>query len=106
MIALVPRFWVVLGLLVVWALVFAAITPVRQAYLNGLIDSEQTRDGALVRLAVRVERRRSSIQPLLGRAADVWSYPMSYAIGAAIQALALPFVWLARRERAPSDRIE
>jgi hypothetical protein len=27
----------------------------------------------------------------------------SYVAGAAIQALAIPFLWLARRERAPSD---
>ena len=43
------------------------------------------------------------IQPVLGRSADVWSYGTSYAIGGAIQALALPFLWLSRRENAPSD---
>jgi HAMP domain-containing protein len=37
-------------------------------------------------------------QPILGRAADLWGYPMSYAASAAIQAVAIPFVWLARRE--------
>jgi hypothetical protein len=42
-------------------------------------------------------------QPLLGRAADVWGYPASYLVSAAVQALAIPFAWLARRERAPSD---
>jgi len=45
------------------------------------------------------------IQPILGRAADVWGYPMSYACSAAIQALAIPFMTLARRERAESDPI-
>src|SRR5687767_623318 len=40
-IGLAPRFWIVVGLLGVWGLVFAAITPVRQAYLNGLIPSEE-----------------------------------------------------------------
>jgi hypothetical protein len=43
------------------------------------------------------------IQPVLGKAADVWSYGTSYAIGGAIQALALPFLWLSRREGHPSD---
>lgn len=105
MLALVPHFWVVLGLLVVWALVFAAITPVRKAYLNGLIDSE--RRATVLSLDALFESSGGIvIQPALGRAADVWSYPMSYAIGAGIQALALPFLWLAQRERAPSDPID
>src|SRR5207237_9837717 len=39
-IGLVPRLWVVLVLLALWGLMFAAVTPVRQAYLNGLIDSK------------------------------------------------------------------
>jgi MFS family permease len=38
-VGLVPRFWTVIALLAVWALMFAAMTPVRQAYLNGLIAS-------------------------------------------------------------------
>ncbi len=43
------------------------------------------------------------IQPVLGKAADAWSYPASYLCGAAIQALALPFIWRARRERSAAD---
>ena len=45
------------------------------------------------------------IQPVLGKAADVWGYPISYACAAAIQGLSLPFVWLARREQSESDAI-
>jgi hypothetical protein len=45
------------------------------------------------------------IQPGLGRAADVWGYPASYLISGAVQALALPFILLARREAAHSDPI-
>jgi hypothetical protein len=44
-------------------------------------------------------------QPALGRAADVFGYPASYLVSAGVQALALPFVFLARRERASSDPI-
>ena len=40
---------------------------------------------------------------LLGRAADAWGYPASFGISAGIAALALPFVWLSRRERHPAD---
>ena len=45
-------------------------------------------------------------QPILGKAADVWSYPASYIVSAVIQSLAVPFTWLARREQAAPDAIE
>ena len=44
-------------------------------------------------------------QPALGRAADVFGYGTSYVVAAAIQALAIPFAILARRENASSDPI-
>jgi hypothetical protein len=44
-------------------------------------------------------------QPVLGRVADVWSYPASYVCCAAIQALAIPFLLVARRQRASTDEI-
>ncbi len=40
---------------------------------------------------------------MLGRSADVWGYPGSYLLGAGISALALPFVWLSRRQNVPAD---
>ena len=39
-------------------------------------------------------------QPVLGRVADVNGYGASYVVAGAIQALALPFIFLARREKA------
>ena len=41
LIGLVESFWAVIGLIVVWGLLFAASMPIRQAYLNGLIPSRQ-----------------------------------------------------------------
>ena len=41
-----------------WALMFAAVTPVRQSYLNAPHRVEATRDRVVVRLAARIERRR------------------------------------------------
>jgi hypothetical protein len=35
--------------------------------------------------------------------ADIWGYPAAFVAGAGIQLLALPFLVLARRERATSD---
>jgi len=42
---------------------------------------------------------------VLGRAADAWSYPASYLLAAAIDALALPFLWLARQQETGADSI-
>ncbi len=44
-------------------------------------------------------------QPLLGRAADVWGYAPSYLIGAGISALALPPLYLSRRQNMRADSI-
>jgi MFS family permease len=102
LIGMLPNFWVAIALLVVWALMFAIVSPVRQAYLNGLIASE--RRATILSFDSLLGSAGGVVwQPLLGRAADVWSYPVSYACSAAIQAVAIPFVWLARRERASSD---
>src|SRR6185369_11267933 len=40
-IGMTNNFWIALILLVVWGLTFAAATPVRQAYMNGLIPSSE-----------------------------------------------------------------
>jgi MFS family permease len=97
-------FWVVLGVIALWALVFAAAMPIRQAFLNELIPSEQratvlSSDNLLGSLGGAVA------QPALGRVAEVWGYPSSYIAAAGIELLAWPFLILARRERAPSDPI-
>ena len=104
MIGLVQRFWPAIILLVLWGLLFAMVMPVRQAYLNELIPSEQ-RATVLSFDSLVGSSGGVVIQPILGRTADVWGYPVSYTCSAAIQALAIPFVWLARRQRAESDRL-
>ncbi len=98
LIGLVPRFPVAVALLVVWGLLFATVTPVRQAYLNELIPSEQRATG-LSFDSLMGSGGGVVVQPLLGKAADVWGYPASYACCAAIQLMAAPFIWLVRRER-------
>jgi MFS family permease len=98
LIGLVPRFPVAVGLLVVWGLLFATVTPVRQAYLNELIPSEQRATG-LSFDSLMGSGGGVVVQPLLGKAADVWGYPASYGNGAMIQLVASPFIWLVRRER-------
>jgi MFS family permease len=99
LIGLVPAFWTVLALLTLWGLLFAAVTPVRQAYLNGHIPSDR-RATVLSFDSMLASSGGVVVQPVLGRAADVWSYPASYVLAAGIEALGLPFLWLAHRRQA------
>jgi MFS family permease len=105
LIGALDQFWVVLGLIVVWGLLSAAAFPIRRAYLNGLIPSAQ-RATILSFDSLLGSSGGVVVQPALGRAADVWGYATSYAIGAAISALALPFVLLSRRENQSADTVE
>jgi MFS family permease len=98
-------FGLALVLLTGWALVFAIVGPMRQAFMNGLIPSEQ-RATVLSFDSLMGSAGGVVTQPLLGRAADVYGYGTSFVISAVIEALAIPFVFLARRERAASDPIE
>ncbi len=103
-IGLSNQFLVVLVLIVAWALIFAIEGPLRQAYLNGIIPSEQ-RATVLSFDNLMGSAGGVVVQPVLGRVADVNGYGASYVVGAAIQAVALPFIFLARREKAVSDPI-
>jgi MFS family permease len=105
LIALTTSFWVAVGLLVLWGLIFAATLPVLQAYLNGLIPSEQ-RATVLSFESLLDSSGGVVLQPVLGRVADVWSYSASYLVGAAFQLAALPFMLLARREHPQADVIQ
>jgi MFS family permease len=97
--------YVAVGLLVIWGLMFATALPIRQAYLNGLIRSEE-RATVLSFDALMGSAGGVVTQPLLGRAADVWGYSTAYLITGGIQLLALPFLIMARRERTSSDRFD
>jgi MFS family permease len=99
------NFYAVVGLIVVWALLAAARFPIRQAYLNGLIPSTE-RASLLSFDSMMASLGGVVFQPALGRTADVWGYGPSYLIGAAISALSLPFLFLSRKQDAPSDTVE
>jgi MFS family permease len=105
LIGIVENFWAVIGLIAVWGLLFAASMPIRQAYLNGLIPSRQ-RATILSFDSLMGSTGGVWAQPVLGRAADMWGYAPSYALGAGISALAVPFLALSRRQNAPADTRE
>jgi MFS family permease len=104
-IGLAPNFATALALMGVWALVFAATMPVRQAFINGLIPSGE-RATVLSSYSLLGSSGGVVVQPALGRVADAWGYAASYAVGAGVELLGLPFLLLARREGAPSDPIQ
>ncbi len=97
-------FGIAVALLAAWAMIFAIEEPMRQAFINGVIPSQQ-RATVLSFDALMGSAGGVVAQPALGRIADVFSYGTSYAAAAGIQALAVPFVLLARRENASSDPI-
>jgi MFS family permease len=101
---LIEHFWVVIGLTVSWGLLFAATTPIRQAYLNGMIPSNQ-RATILSFDSMATSGGGVWAQPVLGKAADAWSYSASYVVSGGIALLALPFIALSRRENAPADLV-
>src|SRR5918996_793066 len=105
LIGIFENFWAVLGLIVVWGLLFAASMPIRQTYLNGLIPSRQ-RATILSFDSLMESSGGVWAQPVLGRAADVWGYAPSYVMGAGISLLALPALVLSRRQNAPADTVE
>jgi MFS family permease len=105
LIGVFESFWAVVGLIVVWGLLFAASMPIRQTYLNGLIPSRQ-RATILSFDSMMDSTGGVWAQPVLGRAADAWGYAPSYLMGAGISALALPFLALSRRQNAAADTVE
>ncbi len=104
LIGVTTSFAIALVLLVGWALVFALESPLRQAFINGLIPSEQ-RATVLSFDSLTGSVGGVIAQPALGRSADVFGYGASYVISAGVMGLSIPFVILARREKAASDPI-
>jgi MFS family permease len=95
-------FAVAIGCLIVWGLTFSIRMPIRQAYLNGIIPTQQ-RATVLSFDSLMASGGAAIAQPALGRVADVSGYPLAYLVSAGLQLTALPFLVMARRERASSD---
>ena len=98
------NFWVAIVAVVGWALIFSASGPLRQAYVNGCIPSDQ-RATVLSFDSLMGSAGGVVAQPALGRVADLSGYGTSYLFVGAIQAVAIPFVLAARRAKSASDPI-
>ncbi|GAA3203916.1 MFS transporter [Dactylosporangium siamense] len=92
---LAGQFWAALGLIVVWAVLGSAGMPLRQAYVNGLIPSQQ-RATILSFDSLMASTGGVVTQPALGRVADLWGYPASFLVSSVVSACALPFLVKAR----------
>ncbi len=103
-VSFVSNFWIALAFIFAWGLIGAAIMPIRQAYMNGIIPSQQ-RATVLSFDSLMGSSGGIIIQPVLGRVADIFGYPASYMVGALFQTAALPFILLAKKEKAKSDSI-
>ena len=102
LIGLIGNFWVVVVLITLWGLVGFAGGPIRQAYLNGMIPSQER--ATILTFDSLINSTGGIVaQPLLGKSADVWGYQVSYLLSAAGSALALPFIARARRLNSPAD---
>jgi MFS family permease len=102
LIGLFDSFWAVVFLIAVWGLLFAAASPIRQSYLNGMIPSQQ-RATILSFDSMLGSTGGVVAQPALGRAADIWGYGTSYLFSAAISSLALPFIYWSRHQGNDAD---
>ena len=90
--------------LIVWASTFAAVGPIRQAYLNAQIPSKQR--ATVLSFDVLIGSAGGAIaQPTLGRAADAWSFSVAYVFAGALQLAALPFILAARAVHDGADDI-
>lgn len=102
---LIVNFWVVLVLMTLWGLMFAAVQPIRQTYLNSLIESKH-RATVLSFDSLMSSSGAVVSQPILGKTADVYGYAPSYLVSAAFELLSLPFLLKAKKENVPTDTIE
>jgi MFS family permease len=103
-VGLTNSFLFALLLIVASSLIFAIESPLRQAFINGVISSEQ-RATVLSFDSLMGSAGGVIAQPALGHVADVNGYGASYLVAAGVSLIALPFVFLARREKAVSDPI-
>lgn len=95
-------FWFAVVLLVVWGFVYAVAGPVRQAYLNDMIPSKQ-RATVLSFDSLFGSLGGVVVQPVLGRAADLWGYGASLVIGGVVELIGIPFLIASRRQGDPAD---
>lgn len=102
--AFLNNFWLTFILIFIWGLIFSILSPIRQAYLNGNIQSAQ-RATVISFDSLMGSSGGIFIQPTLGKIADNSGYSSSFMAAAIFQAIAFPFTWLAKKENSKADVI-
>ncbi|SDH95508.1 Predicted arabinose efflux permease, MFS family [Agrococcus jejuensis] len=98
---LTSSFWVAVAALAVWGLALSTLMPVRRAYLNACIPSQQR--ATVLSFDSLLGSVGGFVQPAFGRAADLQGYGVTIVASSVLQAMALPFVVATRRRRDPVD---
>lgn len=98
---LTTSFWVAVVALAVWGLALSTLMPVRRAYLNACIPSQQR--ATVLSFDSLLGSVGGFVQPAFGRAADLQGYGVTIVASSVLQALAIPFFVATRRRRDPVD---
>jgi MFS family permease len=94
--ALLQVFWIAVPLYLMSTLAFGVMTPIRQAWLNARIPSEQR--ATIISLdALFLDAGGAVGQVGLGYLSRAMSIPMAWIVGGAIHLIALPFILRAGR---------
>jgi hypothetical protein len=105
---LVHRFGVVLALVAVWGILFSAVAPVRQAFLNGLIPSAQCAtllsSDSLLASAGGVVSSRASARPPTPGATRARTSPVPWCSSSRCRSYSSPGVSTHRRTRPAAPR--
>jgi MFS family permease len=88
----------------IWAFASAFSEPVYLSLMNKLIPSKQ-RATILSFNGLMGSSGGVVFQPILGKAADIFGYAVTYIISSVVTSFALIFVFLARKECIKADRI-
>lgn len=97
------NFYLVLALIFVWGILFAATMPIRQTYMNGMIPSKQ-RATVLSFDSVMSNLGGMVLQPGLAKVADMYSYGASFFVGGVVQLFALPMLACSRSYKHDADK--
>ena len=97
-------FWAAIALLTVVTLATTIAQPVRQAYLNQVIPSEQ-RATVLSFDSLMGSAGGVVGQPVLGKVADVYSLGIGYIVAGVVYTFRIPFVLAVRRLNLAADEV-
>src|SRR5258708_1230705 len=96
LVSIAHNFFIVIGLVFLWGLMFSALTPIRLTYLNSIIPTEQ-RATILSFDSMLGSSGGIFFQPHFCKIAHCFSYPVSYPTSCRLSLFSFPFFFLARR---------